>query len=64
MYSPVHFMAYEESSLRMETTVYYEVTSPSEVVFSDISRKVDHALKENGIEIPYAYINVIRKDKA
>ena len=63
-YSPVYFMAYEESSLRMETTVYYEVTSPSEVVISDINRRVNHALKENGIEIPYAYINVIRKDKA
>ncbi|MBR1743513.1 MAG: mechanosensitive ion channel, partial [Lachnospiraceae bacterium] len=62
-YSPVYFMAYEESSLRMETTVYYEVTSPSEAVISDINRRVDRALKENGIEIPYAYINVIQKDR-
>ena len=60
-YAPIYFMAFEESSLRLETTVYYEDTSPSEVVISDINLRVNHALKENGIEIPYSYINVISK---
>lgn len=60
-YAPVYFMAYEDSSLRLTTTVYYEASSPSEVVISDINLRVDQALKENGVEVPYPYINVVQK---
>lgn len=58
-YGPVYFIAYEESSLTMATTVYYEPTSPTEVVKSDINCRVKKALSENGIEIPYPYLNVL-----
>lgn len=61
-YAPVYFMAYEDSSLRLMTTVYFEPEHASEVVISDINLRVNHALEENGIEIPYAYINVIHKN--
>ena len=61
-YAPVYFMACEDSSLRLDTTVYYEPSSPSEVVISDINLRVRHALEQNGIEIPYTYINVIQKE--
>ncbi len=60
-YADVYFMAYEESSLRLMTTVYFEAKTPSEVAISDINRKVNTALRENGIEIPYQYLNVIQK---
>ena len=62
-YAPIYFMAYESSSLRLDTTVYYSPSSPSEVVISDINLRVKHALKENGIEIPYTYLNVVQKQE-
>ena len=62
-YGPVYFMAFEDSSLLLTTTVYYEASSPSETVISDINLRVDHALQENGIEIPYAYLNVVQKER-
>ena len=58
-YAPVYFLAYESSSLRLDTTVYYDAASSSEVVISDINTRVNRAMKENGIEIPYEYINVV-----
>ena len=60
-YADVYFMKYEQSSLKMSTTVYYEAETPSEVLISDINSRVNTALKENGIEIPYPYINLIQK---
>lgn len=60
-YGPVYFMAFEASSLRLATTVYYEPTVASEIVMSDINVRVNRALREHGIEIPYNYINVIEK---
>lgn len=62
-YADIYFMAFEESSLRMTTTVYFESTVRSEVLISDINCRVNHALAENGIEIPYPYINVIQKQE-
>ena len=62
-YAPIYFMAYEECSLRLDTTVYYEPSSSTEVVVSDINLRVNRALKENGIEIPYPYLNVVQKQR-
>ena len=61
-YAPIYFLAYEDSSLKLATTVYYNPTSPSEVVISDINLRVGKALGEAGIEIPFNYINVVQKD--
>ena len=61
-YGPVYFIAYAESSLVMATTVYYERTSPTEAVKSDINTRVKRALDANGIEIPYNYVNVVIND--
>jgi len=60
-YAPIYFMAYEDSSLRLSTTVYYESTSPSEIVISDVNLRVNRALQENGIEIPYPYLNIVQR---
>ena len=47
----------------MATTVYYEPTTPTEVVKSDINTRVKRALDENGIEIPYNYVNVVVNER-
>lgn len=61
-YGPVYFMEYAESSLVMATTVYYETTSPTEVVRSDVNLRVKRALEDAGIEIPYNYVNVVMRE--
>ena len=58
-YSPVYFIAYQPSGLEMATTVYYQPTSPTEVVKDDINTRVNQALVAAGIEIPYPYMNVL-----
>ena len=60
-YGGVYFMAFEDSSLRLLTNVYYKATVPSEVLISDVNTRVHIALAENGIEIPFPYINIVRK---
>ena len=60
-YAPVYFTAFDDSSLRLETTVYFKPSAASEVVMTDINLRVNQALAENHIEIPYAYINVVQK---
>ena len=60
-YGDVYFMAYEDSSLLLLTNVYYKSTVPSEVLTSDVNLRVNKALAENGIEIPFPYVNVVQK---
>ncbi len=60
-YGPVYFIAYADSSLTMATTVYYEPTVTTEVLKNDINMRVNKAFKENGIEIPYNYVNVVMR---
>ena len=61
-YGPVYFIQYADSSLVMATTVYFEPTTPTEVVKSDINTRVKRALEESGIEIPYSYVNVVMSE--
>ena len=61
-YGDVYFMAFEESSLTLLTTAYYHSNIPSEVLISDVNLRVNRALAENGIEIPFPYINIVHKN--
>ncbi|MBR1798118.1 MAG: mechanosensitive ion channel family protein [Clostridiales bacterium] len=61
-YAPIYFMAYEDSSLKLSTTVYFKFPTTSEVIISDINLRVNEAFKENGIEIPYQYVNVVERN--
>ena len=61
-YSPVYFIRFLDNGLEMATTVYYEPTSPTEIVKDDINSRVKHALDANGIEIPYNYVTVVNAD--
>ena len=63
IYAPVYFMAYADSSLVMETTVYYQPMTPTEVVKSDVNTRVKRALDAADIEIPYQYVNVVVNEK-
>ncbi|MCR5594163.1 MAG: mechanosensitive ion channel family protein [Saccharofermentans sp.] len=61
-YAPIYFMAFEDSSLKLTTTVYYGSETASEVVISDINMRVNEAYRENGIEVPYKYVNVVERN--
>ena len=61
-YGPVYFIGYADSSLTMATTVYYEPTVPTEVIKNDINLRINNAFRENHIEIPYNYLNVVMQE--
>ena len=61
-YSPVYFIAYQSDGLEMATTVYYEPTSPTELVKDDVNSRVKLALEQAGIEIPYHYMTVVMNE--
>lgn len=62
-YGPVYFISYADSSLVLSTTVYYPPTNPTEFVISDINTRVNDIFAQEGIEIPFNYVNVVMKDK-
>lgn len=61
-YAPVNFIELADSALIMAVTVYYKPPIPSEVIKDDINTRVFMALQNAGIEIPYAYTNVVVKN--
>ena len=63
-YTSVYFTAFDSSSLRLTTTVYYDENTRSECLISDINLRVNKAFAENGIEIPFNYVNVIFPDRS
>ena len=60
-YGDVYFMDLASSALMIRFIVYYLPTTPTEIVIDDVNSRVRKALLENGIEIPYNYINVVEK---
>ena len=61
-YGPVYFISYADSSLVLATTVYYKPSITTEVVLSDINKRVNDAFNREGIEIPFNYVNVVMKE--
>ena len=61
-YGPVRFMSFADSALILETMVYFDKSRATEVVTDDINMRVRNKFNENGIEIPYQYVNVITQD--
>ncbi len=57
-YAPVLFLEFAESALIMGVTVYYDGSSPTEIVKNEINTRVREALIANNIEIPYPHITV------
>ena len=60
-YAPVYFLELADSALIMAVTVYYKPDTPTEVIKDDINSRVFVALEKAGIEIPYAYTNVVMR---
>ncbi len=61
-YAPVLFRRFADSALIMSVAVYYKRGSPTELVIDDVNVRVREALIAAGIEIPYNYVNVVKKD--
>lgn len=59
VYAPAYFVRFASSALVMTVLVYFEKKYPPEKVIDDINTSVYAALKANGIEIPYEYINIL-----
>ena len=59
IYAPVYFIALSDSALNMKVTVYYESSTPTEVLKDDINTRVFEALGNAGITIPYSYTSVV-----
>ncbi len=57
----VYFLELTDSALSMGATVYYPHKYRTEVVKDDVNSSVFKALEENGIEIPFNYVNVVMK---
>ncbi|MBQ7615165.1 MAG: mechanosensitive ion channel family protein [Butyrivibrio sp.] len=58
----VYFLNINESSLEIGATVYYSFDFRTELVKNEVNTKVFNALKENNIEIPYNYVNILVKE--
>ena len=58
----VYFLELNDSALIMGATVLYPSNIRTEVVKDEINTLIFNALKENGIEIPYNYLNVVVQD--
>ncbi len=57
----VYFLDITDSALVIGATVYYPHNLRTEVVRDSVNTRVFRALAENGIEIPYNYVNVLMK---
>ncbi|MCR5420678.1 MAG: mechanosensitive ion channel family protein [Lachnospiraceae bacterium] len=57
--SPVYFLTFADSALILETTIFVLSRTSNYVAMTDINLRVNNAFKENNIEIPYNYLNVI-----
>ena len=60
----VYFLKVDECALVLGATVYYPHKIRTEVVIDEINTRVFKALEENGIEIPYKYVNVVLKENS
>ena len=60
-YGEVYVMSYEDNSLNLETTIWTEPSMDNFLACSEIRMLILEAFRENDIEIPYDYTNVILK---
>ena len=56
---PVYFLKFADSALLLDTTIWVTKTTNNYVATTDINIRVNNAFNQNGIEIPYNYINVM-----
>lgn len=56
---PVYFLSFADSALVLDTTIWVTRSTNSYTAITDINLRVNRAFNENGIEIPYNYMNVV-----
>ncbi len=56
---PVYFLKFAESALMLDTTIWVTRATSTYVATTDVNLRVNEAFKQNGIEIPYNYLNVV-----
>ncbi len=61
-YGEVYLMSFDDNSLNLETTIWTEPSMDNFLATSEIRISILEAFRENNIEIPYNYTNVIIKD--
>jgi small-conductance mechanosensitive channel len=59
---PVYFLKFADSALVLETTIWVTKETSSYVAATDVNLRVNNAFKDNNIEIPYNYLNVIEME--
>ena len=60
--SPVYFLKFADSSLVLETTIKVKPPTNNYIAATDVNLRVLELFRQNGIEIPYPYINVVESD--
>ncbi len=56
---PVYFLAMKDSSLVLETTIWVTPETNNHKAITDVNLRVVRAFREQGVEIPYPYFNIV-----
>ncbi len=59
---PVYFLKFADSAIILETTLQLSRAVSSYVATTDVNLRVVNAFRQNNIEIPYNYLNIIDKE--
>ena len=59
---PVYFLKFSESAIILETTLQLPPNISTYIATTDINVRVLNAFRQNNIEIPYNYLNIIDKN--
>lgn len=62
-YGPVFFESFGDSSLVLSTVVYFKQSTSLFAVKDDVNKRVNSAFINEGIEIPFNYVNVVMKEE-
>lgn len=62
-YGDVYFTGFQDSSLLLETVIWTEPETDNFLAGSEVRSAILKKFRENGVEIPYGYLNVIEKEE-
>ena len=61
-YGDVYFMGFNGSSFELETTIWTKTDTDNFLACSEVRIAVVEKFKQNNIEIPYDYLNIVHRD--
>ena len=59
---PVYFLEFGDSALILETTIWVLKDTNTQIATTDVNMRVNNAFRKYGIEIPYAFVNVVERE--